>query len=302
MRSSRIIVTALAIVALAACSSPATTSPTASAGTPTQAQMDAMMQYAAFVSFWSGAGATKVLADDVGVRGVHVTTTPPPYVCVAATPDSGMPQGSQSSWVLGEYSYFSPVSPSPAVLDVLWPKGATSCDKVTPGQLLIPPAPPVNGFSQTIPYGSLPSDLNKPALDIATVYNQIPKEFLTNKGQQVFASYQKNLPKGSLVGSSPQAQILPVLAGWLYSSNGNKDLPSTSPAVGLTTITGGTNWARPAGSAVIPAGYTATWSAKDMCVQGTTATSTQHVSSSMVTQSVESGGAVTPEDGPCPKA
>ena len=56
----------------------------------TPEQMDAMMQYASFVAYWSGS-AYGVQRPDTGVVGVKVTTNLPPLNCALAELESGQP-------------------------------------------------------------------------------------------------------------------------------------------------------------------------------------------------------------------
>src|SRR4051812_19217447 len=60
---------------------------------PVQEQMDARMQYASYVAWADGHVLGGTTGSDLGVDGVVVTTTLPPFACAVARMDAGEPTG-----------------------------------------------------------------------------------------------------------------------------------------------------------------------------------------------------------------
>ncbi len=268
-------------------------------GTSEQQVRDAMMQYAAFVSYWDGKPYNAKLGSDPGVEGVVVTTSLPPTSCTIASPAPGEPAGTQPAWALGSGSVIPTggealPTPNVALVLLLWQPGVTACDP-RPGSAQLMAAPPAAGagpVAADVAGSQRLDDPSRPALDVAAVYHRIPDERLTQHGRDVFAAYEK-WRDGLAFGTEAEqnVRVLTALATWVQAA--------TDPATPLTAT--GPTVLRPsdyAGQAAVPAGYSVRRDGEAFCVDGHAFGSPQqHMDRSSFT---DPNVAPTVYDGPCP--
>ncbi len=275
----------------------------------TPEQMDAMMQYATFVTAWSVVRTGPVA--DTGVVGVAATVNLPPYNCIVATPEEGQPSGTQAGWVIATPSIFAaqPKTNAASVVTsfILWPRGVTSCDAPGPGVALTPAPAESNLLAWQLAFSQRPSAPSTPALDVAAIYAKIPQDRLTDVGRAVFEGYQKAAPKDYGSSRDQVERVLQSLAQWLAVALSSSGLTTMSPASGPTVLSGDVGAApaspdgRYVGTAELPAGYSARWVAASgaFCLQGSVGDSgVMHLSASDFTD--YSAPPPTPLDGPCP--
>ena len=268
-----------------------------------QRDADAALKYATFVAWWDGSvvGAHPQ-APDIGVTGVEVATTAPPFTCAAARPSAAAPAGTQAAWVLGEGSASSTGSLSTGVVAttttyVIWPTGVTSCEPRPPAVALAAPPPSVTKarVASGLVYGQRLGSPGSPALDVEALYRSVPPDRLTQYGRDVFAAYESaTVDYGTAAEQTDR--VLVALGSWLPVALATATAAPTLRQSGPATLQGGGR----VGSAELPAGYTARWDKArgTFCVDGSTGGSAvRHVSDANFDQP---GAPPTPDDGLCP--
>jgi hypothetical protein len=270
-------------------------------GTSEQQVRDAMMQYAAFVTYWDGQAYNGKLGTDPGVEGVVVTTSLPPTSCTIASSAPGEPGGTQAAWALGSGSVIPTggealPTPDVALVVLLWQPGVTACDP-RPGSAQLMAAPPAAGagrIASDVVGAQRLDDPSRPALDVAAVYHRIPDDRLTQHGRDVFAAYQ-TWRDGLDLGSATEqnVRVLIALTTWAQAAID----PATPVTATGPTVLHPSDYA---GEAAVPAGYSVHRDGAAVCVDGRIFGSPlQHLDRSSFT---DPNVAPTVYDGPCPTA
>jgi hypothetical protein len=227
---------------------------------PGQEQMDARMQYAAFVAWWDGHVVGGETGSDLGVKGVVVTTTLPPFACAVASMAPGQPPGSQAAWVLGSGAVLGHESPWPGTPQVttavvLWDKGLTSCAGAPEGETVV--SSPVRSLvTGDVAFSQEFSDTTRPALDVAGVYRSITPDQVTAHGREVFAAYEAK--RASLDFGTPVEQTdraLASLAEWVSVGVSTESILQSPPQAGPVVLDMGIDRS----TLNLPAGFSVRW-------------------------------------------
>jgi hypothetical protein len=264
--------------------------------------MDATMKYAAFVAWWDGVvfGAKQPAGWDAGVEGVKVTTTLPPTTCAVVSMASGEPAGTQSAWVLGQGSV---IAGNFGVTSTYlpWPTGVTGCDPRPSGMVLADAPASVTSarLAGQVAFGSFPEDPSRPALDVASVYRAVPPDRLTQHGREVYASYQAAIPTDYGSAAWQVDRVLAAIGAWIGIVMTDKVPAQASPQTGPVLLTGDSY----AGTAQLPAGYSARWdpAAQTLCVEGSIGDSgVRRITEAEFATARESGSTAIAVAGACP--